>query len=130
MLRRSSSSKRREAGLLDPYEVGSGWFRLVLPTLRVELTDAVPADRLDEAKNTLQRLKLDRHPKVRRLREEWLEFYRCGELQLSALWRFDPMLADALEQLFAEDPTQLNEATRGFREMLEQDRTHAGAPVP
>lgn len=125
-----NSSKKRVDGLLDPYEVGAGWFRLILPSLRVELTNEVPPAVRDRARDTLRRLKLAEHAKIRRVRETWLDVYQRGEVSSSALHRFDPMLAEAILRLFEADPGRLTEAELGLREKLRKSRERAGAATP
>ncbi|MCA9700859.1 MAG: hypothetical protein KC431_25255, partial [Myxococcales bacterium] len=125
-----NSSKSKVDGLLDPYEVKANWFHLVLPSLRIEATDAIPEEFRARAHETLLRLKLAKHPKVKRLRELWLTMYQRAELTLTGLRRFDPMLADALARLFAADPQELSEVELGFRDALTQARARAGVTTP
>ena len=37
-----NSSKKNADGLLDPFAVGNGWFEILLPSMQLVLTDAVP----------------------------------------------------------------------------------------
>ncbi|KIG17550.1 hypothetical protein DB30_03251 [Enhygromyxa salina] len=125
-----NSSKQAVDGMLDPYDVQAGWFRLVLPSLRVELTDVIPDLERERAIKTLDRLNLEKHPKIVRLRETWLGCYRNGEFQIRTVRRFDPLLADALERLFAAPVEQLTEPARGLRERIVVERRRAGLSAP
>lgn len=125
-----NSSKKNRAELLDPYDVQPGWFRLSLPSLELQVSTDIPAEFEHRLANTLEQLKLDRHPKLVRLREEWLGMYRRGEIECAGVQRFDPMLAQALVDLFETSEENLPAFSLHYRRALERDRQAAGRTCP
>ena len=93
----NSSKKNADDSVLDPYEVGQGWFEIILPSLQMRLTDAVPAAYRAKAEYSLKRLKLRDGERVIRWRKAWYELYLAGELNLDGLRRVAPLLAAAVE---------------------------------
>ena len=94
----NSSKQNADAAVLDPYEVGAGWFEIILPSLQLRLTDAVPAELRGKAEHTLERLKLRDGERVIRWRESWYELYQSGDLSLEGLRKVAPLIADAVER--------------------------------
>jgi len=93
----NSSKKNADADVLDPYEVGQGWFEIILPSLQMRVTDAVPAAHRAKAEYTLKRLKLRDGERIIRWRKSWYDMYRSGDLSLDGLRRVAPLLAAAVE---------------------------------
>lgn len=82
--------------VLDPLQVEDGWFEILLPSLQLVLTDAVPPDEKDRAEYTLTRLHLRDDERVIRQRREWYRMYQEGELTLDGLEKKAPLIARAI----------------------------------
>jgi len=93
----NSSKRDADAAVLDPFEVGAGWFEIILPSLQMRLTDAVPAALRAKAEFTLKRLKLRDGERIVRWRRSWYRLYTEGELTLDGLRTVAPLLAAAVE---------------------------------
>jgi len=93
-----NSSKRAEDDkVLDPFEVGAGWYEIILPSLQMRLTDAVPPALRAKAEYTITRLKLRDGERVIRWRRSWYQLYEDGEITLKGLRKVAPLLAAAVE---------------------------------
>lgn len=95
-----NSSKQNVPGskLLDPFEVRDEWFEILLPSLQLVLTDAVPPEIKARARFTLERLKLVNGEQVISQRQSWLKLHESGDLPLSGLRKVAPLLARAIEK--------------------------------
>ena len=102
----NSSKKNADDTVLDPYEVGDGWFEIILPSLQMQVTEAVPTEFKDKAKYTLTRLKLRDGERIIRWRKSWYDMYLNGQLSLGGLRRVAPLLAAAVEtqNVVADNP--------------------------
>lgn len=118
------NSLKSDHDLLDPFEVQDGWFEIHLPSLRLRMTDAIPAERREMAAATLRVLKLESGSLVRKWRQEELRLFASGA-SLSAIMRRTPLLGRALEKLFAAPPEQLDPEQRRFRADMEAHRRAA-----
>lgn len=98
----NSSKKNADNTVLDPYEVGDGWFEILLPSLQMRVTGVVPANYRDKAEFTLTRLKLRDGERIIRWRQSWYEMYKKGELSLEGLRRVAPLIATAVEKYIAQ----------------------------
>jgi hypothetical protein len=83
--------------VLDPHEVGAGWFEILLPSLQMRVTDFVPPDMRAKAEYTLKRLKLRDGERIIKWRKAWYDMYLANELPLSGLRKVAPLLAQAVE---------------------------------
>jgi hypothetical protein len=101
----NASKKTADATVLDPYEVGAGWFEILLPSLQMQLTAAVPPGWRKVAEYTLKRLKLRDGEKIIRWRSQWYEMYRSGDLTLAGLDEVAPLIAEAVRKQQASAPT-------------------------
>lgn len=95
----NASKQNADDAVLDPYEVGEGWFEIRLPSLQMHTTDAVPEALRAKADFTLTRLKLRDGERVLRWRQSWYEMYRLGELNLDGLRRVAPLIAAAVDKV-------------------------------
>ncbi len=86
--------------ILDPFEVEDGWFEILLPSLQLVLTDAVPELERPRAELTLRRLRLRNDVRVIRLRQAWYQMYLEARLSLEGLRQVAPLLARAIERQF------------------------------
>lgn len=93
----NSSKRDADDEVLDPFEVGAGWFEVILPSLQMRVTDAVPDAYRSKAEFTLKRLKLRDGERVIRWRKSWYDMYRSGQLSLDGLRGVAPLLAAAVE---------------------------------
>lgn len=93
----NSSKRNADDTVLDPFEVGAGWFEIILPSLQLRMTDAVPAALRPKAEYTLVRLKLRDGERVIRWRRSWYRMYTDGQLTLDGLRAVAPLLAGAVE---------------------------------
>lgn len=93
----NKSKQNADDSVLDPYEVGDGWFEIVLPSLQMKVTDAVPVKYRAKAEFTLKRLKLRDGERIIRWRQSWFNMYLEGELTIDGLRRVAPLIALAVE---------------------------------
>ena len=93
----NSSKRAADDAVLDPFEVGAGWFEIILPSLQLRLTDAVPPALRAKAEFTLKRLKLRDGERIIRWRRSWYRMYTEGRLTLDGLRVVAPLLAAAVE---------------------------------
>jgi hypothetical protein len=99
----NSSKKNGDNRVLDPYLVGAGWFEILLPSLIMRATSAVPTRLRKKADYTLERLQLRNGVRVIRWRQSWYELYKSGGLSLDALRKVAPLIAVAVDRALAED---------------------------
>ena len=92
----NSSKKELDDQVLDPFEVQPGWFEVLLPSLQLVRTALVPAHLQAKADFTLQRLKLDNGPKVRRNRQRYYQDYKDGKLTPAGLRDYAPLVAEVV----------------------------------
>jgi hypothetical protein len=91
----SSKSRKAAAKILDPFEVGEGWFRIELPSLQLVLADSVPSKYRAKAEYTLKALPIQHDERILRTRREWLRMYEQGA-PLSIIREKAPLIADAI----------------------------------
>lgn len=101
----NSSKKNADDTVLDPHEVGPGWFEILLPSMQMTVTSAVPPSHQAKASYTLKRLKLRDGERIIRWRQSWYAMYKSGELTLAGLKRVAPLIADAVEKVIAQGGT-------------------------
>ncbi len=89
--------------VLDPFSVEDGWFEIILPSLQLVLTEAIPADQRTRAEYTLGRLHLRDGEMVIRQRQAWYEMYRQGT-SLEVIKRKAPLIARAIRKQAGEAP--------------------------
>jgi hypothetical protein len=94
----NKSKRNVDEKVLDPHEVGDGWFEILLPSLQLVLTDKVPPAQRARAQHTLTRLHLRDDERVLRQRREWYRMYLDAELSLEGLRKKAPLIADAVEK--------------------------------
>ncbi len=94
----ASKQKALSADLIDPFEIGDGWFEILLPSLQLRVSDTIPDEFRKRAEYTLKRLHLRDDERVLRQRQEWCRMYQSGELTLDALKKKAPLIAMAIEE--------------------------------
>lgn len=92
----SSKSRTVAEQILDPLQVGDGWFRILLPSLQLVITERVPAEFRERAQETLRRLHLVDDERVIRQRRKWLALWESGSLSLDGLRQMAPLIAEAV----------------------------------
>ncbi|MGK4006664.1 hypothetical protein WMF31_28850 [Sorangium sp. So ce1036] len=93
-----SKSALRSDQVLDPFEVGDGWFEVILPSCQMVLADRCPPELRERAQTMLKRLKLGDGEGVVSYRQEWYRMYCEGELSLEGLARKAPLIARAVRK--------------------------------
>lgn len=99
------NSKKKAGDVLDPYEVGEGWFKVLLPSLQLVRTDKVPPERRELVDRTLKGLGLVHDERVLRQRRRWYALYLEGKLSLEGLREMAPLIAAAVEKSLIEAAT-------------------------
>ena len=94
----SSKNKCNEQEILDPFEVQSGWFEILLPSLQLVTTDSIPAAYKQQAEYTLIRLHLRDDERIMRQRRAWYQLYQSDDLTLDGLRIKAPLIAAAVEK--------------------------------
>jgi len=94
----SSKSTVTSSEIFDPFEVGDGWFEILLPSLQLVATHAVPETLRKRADFVLDRLHLRDDERVIRQRREWYRMYQEHELTLDGLRKKAPLIALAVEK--------------------------------
>lgn len=94
----NSSKRTADDTVLDPEQVGAGWFEILLPSLQMVVTDKVPPALRAKAEFTLSRLKLDKGVRVIRWRRSYYDAYVKGGLTLDQLRIWAPLIADAVQK--------------------------------
>ncbi|UZE22974.1 hypothetical protein LOY67_23670 [Pseudomonas sp. B21-056] len=94
----NSIKKTADDTVLDPHEVGAGWFEIILPSLQMCTTDAIPAAYRAKAEYTLKRLNLRDGERIIRWRQSWYSMYKRKKLPLEGLREVAPLIADAVEK--------------------------------
>lgn len=98
----NACKKTADSAILDPYEVGNGWFEVILPSMQLKLTDLVPPKLRSKAEFTIERLGLRDGERVVRARRAWYAAYVEGCLTLDGLRQFAPLVADAAARADSE----------------------------
>ena len=93
-----NSSKQNAEAVLDPFEVEDDWFEILLPSLQLVVTPAVPAQKRAQAEYTLERLHLQNDERVIRQREAWYRWYQEKKLSIEGLEEVAPLLARAIRK--------------------------------
>jgi hypothetical protein len=94
----NSSKQDVDDQVLDPFLVEDGWFEILLPSLQLVMTDAIPDTELERATFTLERLHLRDSETIIRQRQSWYEMYQQGKLPLDGLEQVAPLIARAIRK--------------------------------
>jgi hypothetical protein len=98
------NASKRDGEMLDPHLVGEGWFEILLPSLQLVMTDAVPAEHRAVAERTLTKIGRDR--RVMGPRQRWYRMYIEKELSLDGLRKMAPLVAAAEDKRLAATQQQ------------------------
>lgn len=93
----SSKQNLKAAEIFDPFEVEDGWFEIILPSLQLVGSDAVPEEHRNRAEFVLTRLHLRDDERVIRQRQAWYRMYQDHKLNLDGLREMAPLIAQAVE---------------------------------
>lgn len=85
-----------EGKLVDPFEIESDWFEILLPSLQLKLVAELEEGLRERVLFTLDRLHLVDGEDVILLRKEWLDLYESGDLSLRGLTKVAPLIARAV----------------------------------
>jgi hypothetical protein len=132
ILPRLNSRKQHRPSLLDPFDVGPGWFRVELPSLLLVCTEVIPEAVRVRAQATIDHLGLVGRgdDRIRGLRRRWLQRYRDGHLSLAGLSAVAPVVADAVAALLSTAPEALTPELVAYRDELVRERSAAGGSIP
>jgi len=93
----SSKQNLKAAEIFDPFEIEDGWFKIILPSLQLIVSEAIPPEHRARAEFVLKRLHLRDDERVIRQRREWLKLYQQGDLSIQGLHSKAPLIARAVE---------------------------------
>jgi hypothetical protein len=92
------NSSKRAGEVLDPHEVGEGWFEILLPSLQLVMTSKVPQEARALVEATLRALPIVHDERILRQRRAWYAEYQAGRLSLEGLRVMAPLIAAAVEK--------------------------------
>lgn len=125
--RMNSVKKNADDRVLDPFEVGDGWFEVLLPSLHLVPTDRIPPEARERAAFTLKRLGLRDGAPVMRRREIWWAQFLNGGLSLAGVRRYAPLIGCAVDKrLLRIDAATFGEARIHYEMFLRSDLTLPG----
>ncbi len=94
--------------LLDPYEVKTGWFEVILPSMQLVLNEAlIPQNLLVKARFTLETLPIRDDERVVDFRSHWYDAYKSAADKPTALQLLQnaaPLIAEAIQRWEAANP--------------------------
>lgn len=94
-----NSSKSKRAKVLDAFEVKSGWFEVLLPSMQLVAVKAnIPKRYHALVEQTLTDLHLCDDERIVRQRRMWLRMYEERKITLGGLRDMAPLIAAALEK--------------------------------
>ena len=100
---RKQALDRRNIRVLDPFAIQEGWFRVLLPSFELVLTDAMDAGLRGLARDTLDKLQLGKGDEA--IQARWSVYeshWNNGDINLVGLRRDAPLIADAVEARMRE----------------------------
>jgi hypothetical protein len=92
------NSSKRAGEVLDPHEVGEGWFEILLPSLQMVATEKIPPEHRALAAQTLTQLPIAHDERVLKQRRNWYKMYQEKKLSLDGLRSMAPLIAAAEEK--------------------------------
>lgn len=92
----NSSKGNHDDAVLDPFEVKTGWFEVILPSMQLVRTAQVPALLQAKADFTIKQLKLANGYKIRKIRRGYYEDHKLRGLPINLLQNYAPLVADAV----------------------------------
>ncbi|MGE0431443.1 MAG: hypothetical protein AB7K09_08705 [Planctomycetota bacterium] len=98
-----NSVKQSATGILDPFEVGPDWFRVLLPSCQLEVGPGCPPGLRDKAEFTIRRLGLRDGQVAVQSRFRIFQRYQSGKMTLDQLRDWAPLIAEAVERAVGSD---------------------------
>jgi hypothetical protein len=92
------NSRKKHNEVLDPHDVGEGWFEILIPSMLLVKTDSVPADYQRIVGQTIKILRLSNDPVLIKLRRRWYDLYKQDGLPFEVLRKVAPLIAAAVEK--------------------------------
>ena len=93
-----NSAKREDPNILDPFVIQDNWFRLILPSLQLVLTDQIPPNIRPIAENTVNKLKLVDGRNVITRRKFWYNRVANNLAPLAEVNQFAPLVGRAIQE--------------------------------
>lgn len=90
------NSSKKKIAVLDPFIVQDDWFEILLPSLQLVCTKAIPAQHAKLAQATIDHLPLKNDERILRVRREWYRMYLEREITLEGLEKKAPLIAKAI----------------------------------
>lgn len=92
----NSCKSTYDSKILDPFEVEDDWFEVLLPSLQLVLTDAIPEQYRKRAEFTIKQLQLQDGDWMLEERQYYYDAYKNGDMTLNQLERDAPLIARAI----------------------------------
>jgi hypothetical protein len=92
------NQRKSKHRVLDPFKVKDEWFEVLLPSLQLVATAAVPTNQRKLVEFTIKRLGLRDSEVVIRYRRKWFEMYRNKTLMIAGLEEVAPLIAAAVNK--------------------------------
>jgi hypothetical protein len=92
-----NTRKGTDKTVLDPCQIGDGWFELEIVACQVRPGNAVTGNELAQVQATIDSLRLN-DQQCCRARDEYVTRYRDGEIELAFLERRAPFIARELRR--------------------------------
>ncbi len=90
------NSSKKTITVIDPFIVQDDWFEVILPSLQLICTSAIPAAHAVLAQETIDNLPLKDDERILRVRREWYRMYLDREITLEGLEKKAPLIAKAI----------------------------------
>lgn len=93
-----NSSKKNHQDVLDPYQVGPGWFEIQLPSLQLLTTNHIPVAFQGIVARMMKHFPIVHDERIIRQRRIWYKLYEQEKLTLDGLRDVAPLIAAAEEK--------------------------------
>lgn len=93
---KANTNKGDSIGLVDPFEVGSGWFVLDLPSCLIKAGEGLSRADTSRVESTIKMLKLNNDDEYVQSRCDVILDYIRGDISLNYLWKIRPFIAHEL----------------------------------
>jgi hypothetical protein len=93
---KANNNKGNHIGLVDPFEVKTGWFILEIPTCLIKIGENLSSADASRVENTINVLKLNSDDEYAQSRCDVIEDYINGDISFNYLWKMRPFIAHEL----------------------------------
>lgn len=93
---KANNNKGNSVGLVDPFEAGSGWFVLDLPSCLIRASEGLSRADVSRVESTIKVLKLNEDDEYVQSRCDVILDYIRGDISLNYLWKMRPFIAHEL----------------------------------